>query len=197
MMRVSLPGHSHGTLHNYFEGRAAGYDRMSRLMMRRPLRRIAADTVGALRPDGAVLDVGTGPGWLLVELARLRPDASVAGVDLATDMVETARRNAARFDSRVTVTVGDVADLPFDDASFDVIVSTLSSHHWADPVAGGGELRRVLRPGGQIRIYDLRSSPFDAVSEGATGATGGVAADLTRFPITRLGVPALRRMVLA
>jgi SAM-dependent methyltransferase len=51
--------------------------------------------------------------------------------------------------------VGDVASLPFADASFDAVVSTFSLHHWPDPAKGLEEIYRVLRPGGVARIYDV------------------------------------------
>jgi SAM-dependent methyltransferase len=52
--------------------------------------------------------------------------------------------------------VGDVAALAFPDRSFDLVVSTLSMHHWADPAAGLAEIGRVLRPGARALIWDLR-----------------------------------------
>jgi SAM-dependent methyltransferase len=52
--------------------------------------------------------------------------------------------------------VGDVAALAFPDQSFDLVVSTLSMHHWADPTAGLAEIGRVLRPGGRALIWDFR-----------------------------------------
>jgi ubiquinone/menaquinone biosynthesis C-methylase UbiE len=63
---------------------------------------------------------------------------------------------AAGLADRVTFTVADVAALPFMDATFDLIVSSMSLHHWAEPAAGVQELRRVLRPGGRLWIYDAR-----------------------------------------
>jgi len=51
--------------------------------------------------------------------------------------------------------VGDVASLPFDDGSFDLVVSTFSMHHWADPAAGLSEIGRVLRPEGRALIWDF------------------------------------------
>jgi ubiquinone/menaquinone biosynthesis C-methylase UbiE len=52
--------------------------------------------------------------------------------------------------------VGDVAALAFPDQSFDLVVSTLSMHHWADPAAGLAEIGRVLRPGARALIWDFR-----------------------------------------
>jgi ubiquinone/menaquinone biosynthesis C-methylase UbiE len=194
-MRIHLPAHhAHGEADNPFQGEAAHYDWVARHLMRRPYRRIAADATAALPAGASVLDVGTGPGLLLVELARMRPDLRITGVDLATDMVETARRNLSSFADRTTAVVGDVSDLPFEDDSFDLVMSTLSLHHWGDPSAGGAELARVLRAGGQIRIYDLRSAPFAALCAGATGSDGGV--EPSRFRITPLPRPTLRRLVL-
>lgn len=198
-MRNPLAGHhahadpAHGDTSS-FQGGAARYDRVAKHVMRRPYRRIAADVVTALRPEASVLDVGTGPGRLLVEIAQLRPDLRVTGVDPASDMVDTAGRNLARFGQRATAVVGDAGNLPFEAGTFDLIVSTLSLHHWADPTSGGTELARVLRPGGQIRIYDVRSAPFAALQTGV--AEQQEPAEPTRFPITALPRPALRRLVL-
>jgi ubiquinone/menaquinone biosynthesis C-methylase UbiE len=52
--------------------------------------------------------------------------------------------------------VGDVTALAFPDASFDLVVSTLSMHHWADPTSGLAEIGRVLRPGASALIWDFR-----------------------------------------
>src|SRR5258705_7495374 len=92
-----------------FEGRSSRvYDVMSRRVLRGMYRRLAAD-VAAVAPDGAaVLDVGTGPGVLLVELAKLRPDLRLTGVDLSADMIAAAQRNLARLGDRASARVGDV-----------------------------------------------------------------------------------------
>jgi SAM-dependent methyltransferase len=55
----------------------------------------------------------------------------------------------------VRFTVGDVAAMPFEDASFDLVVSTFSVHHWTDARGGFAEVARVLRPGGRALVYDL------------------------------------------
>src|SRR5664280_1865781 len=56
----------------------------------------------------------------------------------------------------VTFTVADAAALPCPDVTFDLVVSTISQHHWSDPGAGLRELNRVLRPDAQAWIYDFR-----------------------------------------
>ena len=137
------------------------YDAMShRLLLGSLLQPIAAD-VAAAAPDGArVLEVGCGPGRLSILLAR-RHGLEVTGLDLDPAMIQRARRNAAHSAQgtgrRPSFLVGDVASLAFPDRSFDLVVSTLSMHHWADQAAGLAEIGRVLRPGGRALIWDFRA----------------------------------------
>ena len=140
-------------------GDAVRYDILSRLLLGPFLARIAAD-VAAVAPDGArVLEVGCGPGHLSVELAR-QHRLEVTGLDLDPAMIARARANTDRAlnrgGSRPSFLVGDVAALAFPDQSFDLVVSTLSMHHWADPAAGLAEIGRVLRTGGRALIWDFR-----------------------------------------
>lgn len=136
---------------------AARYDRHSWRALTRLRERIVADVAGAGLPPGSrVLDVGTGPGRLPLAIAARLPDLRVDAVDLEPRMIEYAR---SRPDAaRVTFTVGDVARLPFPDDTFDLVVSSLSQHHWSDVPGGLRDLRRVLRPGGRVWIYDVRFS---------------------------------------
>jgi ubiquinone/menaquinone biosynthesis C-methylase UbiE len=87
---------------------------------------------------------------LSIRLARQR-GLDVTGLDLDPAMVERARANADRLgngdERRPSFLVGDAASLAFPDGSFDLVVSTFSMHHWADPTAGLAEIGRVLRPG--------------------------------------------------
>ena len=158
--------------HHHGDGQFAGrrsriYDVTARLLLRRFYRRLAADIAAAAPTGAAVLDVGTGPGVLLMELARLRPDLRLTGVDLSPDMVRAAARNVRGFGDRVSVHVGSVTGLPFGDRSFDLVVSSMSLHHWDDPAAAAPELARVLRPAGRVLIYDFRSAPFERLRASA------------------------------
>jgi ubiquinone/menaquinone biosynthesis C-methylase UbiE len=188
----------HGQLHarrrnrpGLFEGRSSRvYDVMARRVLRGMYRRFAADAAATVPRDGAVLDIGTGPGVLLVELAKRRPDLTLTGVDLSADMVAAAVRNLGSFGERATARVGDATDLPFPDGSFDLVVSSLSLHHWDDPEAAAPELVRVLRPGGRVHIYDFPFAPFDTLTEAARA--GSLLGDEAprRTPI-RTGIPFL------
>jgi ubiquinone/menaquinone biosynthesis C-methylase UbiE len=139
---------------------AAAYDALShRLLLGSLLDRIAAD-VAVVAPVGVrVLEVGCGPGRLSIRLARRR-GLDVTGLDLDPTMIERARTNARRRGDadnlRPSFLVGDVASMAFPDGSFDLVVSTLSMHHWADRTAGLTEIGRVLRPGGRALVWDFR-----------------------------------------
>jgi ubiquinone/menaquinone biosynthesis C-methylase UbiE len=175
-----------------FEGRSSRvYDVAARRLLRGMYRRFAADIAATAPDSGAVLDIGTGPGVLLVELAKRRPDLTLTGVDLSSDMVTAAVRNLAAFGDRATARVGDATDLPFPDGSFDLVVSSLSLHHWDHPEAAAPELARVLRPGGRIQIYDFPFAPFDKLTDAAHGRSLAGAEPPRRTPI-RTGVPFLR-----
>jgi SAM-dependent methyltransferase len=149
-------------------GDAALYDALShRLLLGSLFEQVAAD-VAAVAPDGArVLEVGCGPGRLSILLAR-EHCLDVTGLNLDPAMIERARENAGAsrsgYQGRPSFVVGDVASLAFLDRSFDLVISTLSMHHWADPTAALAEIGRVLRPGGRALVWDFRPGvvPFHA-----------------------------------
>lgn len=152
-----------------FEGPATvrRYDRTARLL--RPLyRRIAADIAKGTPHGARVLDLGTGPGHLLVALGRRRPDLDLTGVDLSADMIDVATRRVAEFGDRARAVTGDVGALPFPDRSFDLVVTSLSLHHWPDVPAAAAEIARVLRPDGHVGVYDFRRAPFDELARALT-----------------------------
>ena len=133
-----------------------------------PLYRRVADEVatsGAVydrREISAVLEIGSGPGELALEIADRLAGAEVVGIDLAEVMVGRAvrRARAANLEGRVRFQVADAAALPFADGTFDIAVSTLSLHHWADPARVFVEIGRVLRPGGIALVFDLRAFAY-------------------------------------
>ena len=139
-------------------GDAASYDSLSGVLLGSFYDSVAADVAVAAPQSGQVLDVGCGPGHLANRLARDH-GLEVSGLDLDPMMVERARANAVQTvvaERRPTFVVGGVAALPFPDGSFDLVVSTLSMHHWAEATRGLAEIGRVLRPGGRAVIWDIR-----------------------------------------
>lgn len=188
---------SHRNRPGVFEGRSSRvYDFVARRLLRAFYRRIAADLAASIPTDAAVLDVGTGPGVLLVELAQRRPDVRLTGVDLSPDMISAAGRNLGE---RGSVRVADATDLPFPDAAFDVIVSSISLHHWDHPDRAAAELARVLRPGGRLVVYDFLFAPFDKLTAAASAEPRFAAQSpkRERFRTGRLFLPRCDRYVLA
>jgi ubiquinone/menaquinone biosynthesis C-methylase UbiE len=122
------------------------------------LRKLLARNAVKLVSSGAAADIGCGPGYLAIELARAAPGLHVTGVDLSNAMLAQGIENAALAGvaHAVDFRTGDAAALPFPDGSLDLVVSTLSLHHWDDPVSVLDEIARVLRPGGAFLVFDLR-----------------------------------------
>ena len=118
--------------------------------------------------QGKILDVGTGPGRLPLKIALKNPDLGVYGVDLSDGMIKIAEENAieAGVSQRLEFKVGSVYSLPYENDFFDAVVSTLSFHHWNEPIMGLNEIYRVLKPGKECWIYEIRRDlPQDAREE--------------------------------
>ncbi len=121
-----------------------------------------------LQGDERVLDLGCGCGAVLLLAARHLTSGHAVGVDLwrPTDQsgnaLERTRRNAVieGVSDRVELHTADIAALPFDEASFDLVVSSLALHNLSSRAQRRalGEAVRVLRPGGRLLIADLRGT---------------------------------------
>ena len=137
---------------------ARAYGRVNRYPPFRLLRYFVARRAAELMPQGLAADLGCGPGLLVVELARRVPGLRVVGVDLSPEMLVQGAEHARAHgvEECVSFRLGDVERLPFDDGSLDLVLSTLSLHHWGDPLVSLNEIARVLRPGGAFLIVDVR-----------------------------------------
>jgi len=139
---------------DHFNRWAPSYERsvMQRLYFG-PVHRKMLDLLvrEASRPAPArILDVGCGTGRLLRAAAARWPAAQLLGVDPAPLMVS----EAARLTPGAVFVPGSAEALPFADGSVDLLVSSLSFHHWADHQRGIREIARVLRPGGYFCLAD-------------------------------------------
>jgi len=106
------------------------------------------------QPGKRWLDVGCGPGGVAMRAARA--GARVTGVDLSEVMAETARRRAAEEGLEIAYDVGDAEQLPYEDASFDVVSSSVGAFLAPDHEAVARELARVVRPGGRLGMTAWR-----------------------------------------
>ena len=109
-----------------------------------------------LRPEQRVLDLGCGTGTLAIMAMRAEPDADVVGLDADPEILELARAKAREADVKVGFDRGLGTELPYEDASFDRVLSTLFFHHLtgAEKRRAAGEVARVLRPGGELHVAD-------------------------------------------
>jgi SAM-dependent methyltransferase len=102
------------------------------------------------RPGERILDLSTGTGWTSRVVARR--GATVTGVDIASELLTTARVKAAAEELRIEYRLGDAESLPFEDSEFDAVVSTCGIMFASRPEAAAGELARVCRKGGRIAL---------------------------------------------
>lgn len=122
------------------------------------MREQTAD-LAALQPGDSVLDVGCGTGELASRAARrVGPTGAVSGIDPSAAMIDVARRKAARRGLDIDYRVAAIEALPFADATFDVVLSSLMMHHLPHDLKplGLAEVRRVLKPAGRLLIVDMK-----------------------------------------
>lgn len=147
--------------------------------------RVAEDAADELAGIGrgrraTIVDLGCGPGDCAVAISHRLRDARITGLDLSPSMLLWASRHATT-DGRLRFIVGDAATLPFGNASVDLVVSTLSLHHWTEPADVFAEIARVLRPDGVALIYDLGLLTFGPAEMAAIAENAGFeAADIVR-----------------
>ncbi len=128
------------------------YNALARRILAKPETKIAEDIAKKIK-KGTVLDLGSGTGYLSIEIAKRVPNLQVYGIDLSVKMVEIAK-SYARNIRNVKFFLGNAAKLPFGEESIDFIVSTGSLHHWRKPVKVFNECYRVLKEGKEAWIYD-------------------------------------------
>jgi ubiquinone/menaquinone biosynthesis C-methylase UbiE len=138
------------------------YDWVVQMMALGQAGRLRRKTIdfAQIAPGDRILDVGCATGDLTLRAKeRAGSTGQVCGIDPGPEMIEVARRKAARAHVEVDFRAGVIEQLPYPDASFDVVLSSLMMHHLpADlkPI-GLAEIRRVLRTGGRLVIVDMRS----------------------------------------
>lgn len=134
---------------------ASLYEKATRMVKEIYYVPLSEEVVSQLR-EGRILDIGTGPGYLPIEIVKRSPRIRVDGIDLSRRLIETARRNASKacVSERLRFEVGNAYRLKREDETYDMVISTGMLHMLREPVRMLRECRRVLKPGGKVWIYD-------------------------------------------
>jgi ubiquinone/menaquinone biosynthesis C-methylase UbiE len=114
-----------------------------------------------LEPGESVLDVGCGTGTLAIAAKRLvGPSGAVCGIDASPEMIARANKKARKAGVEVAFRNGAAQTLPFPDAQFDAVLSTVMLHHLPRKARQecACEMRRVLKPGGRVLAVDFGGS---------------------------------------
>jgi ubiquinone/menaquinone biosynthesis C-methylase UbiE len=154
-MRIDTAGDSSKVIH-----RATGYDLLVWALMLGRERTFREKTLDLARPaEGeSVLDVGCGTGTLAIAAKyRVGNLGKVTGVDASPEMIGRARQKAKKRGVEVNFQTGAAQSLPFQDAAFDVVLSTVMLHHLSDDARAMciSEIRRVLKPGGRLLAIEF------------------------------------------
>jgi len=153
-------------------------------------RVLALRTAGRIGPGSTVLEVAPGPGYFAIELAKLG-NYQITGLDISKTFVEIARANSASAGVQVDFREGNASGMPFGDESFDFLLCRAAFKNFSRPTSALGEMYRVLKPGGQALIIDLRrdasnESIAQAVDSMRLGAVNGIVTKLTfRFMLLK------------
>lgn len=137
------------------------YNKLTRHYLQQEIKDFASFIIHELDVDyqARILDVGCGPGWVSLELARRLPEATIIGVDQNSDLITVAIQNKQEEHiSNVDFVHIAAEDLSrFATNSFDVVISFKVFHHWTNPVHVLNEIGRILMKTGKFAITDHRN----------------------------------------
>ena len=135
------------------------YDSFVKLLGGEAARKTLLDQA-TMQPSFRLLDIGCGTGTLAILIKRLHPGVDVVGLDPDPKALARAKRKAERVGISIRLDQGFADELPYENASFDRVFSTLMFHHV--PVdkkeKALSEVRRVLTPGGHFHMLDFAGS---------------------------------------
>jgi len=116
-------------------------------------KEVAQDLAGRIS-GGRLLDVGTGPGRLLLAMHTLNPNIELSGLDISASMLEQARKNL--HGAAVDLRQGNIRQTDYQSEYFDLVVCTGSFYLWNQPEEGLQEMHRILKGGQSAYLYECR-----------------------------------------
>jgi len=111
--------------------------------------------------SGRLLDIGTGPGWLLLEIHKVNPGLQLYGLDISQAMIGLARQNLAGVTSDLKM--ANVCATGYEDEFFDAVVCTGSFYLWDRPGQGLEEIHRIIKPGCSAHLFETNRD-YDKVA---------------------------------
>jgi demethylmenaquinone methyltransferase / 2-methoxy-6-polyprenyl-1,4-benzoquinol methylase len=160
-----MPGAANRFARDLFAPLPARYDRLAELLSFSQNEAWRAFMVSRVPPSaGAILDVAAGTAGVTLALARRAPSARLVGIDLTPSMLQVGRQRVraagagapgAGAADRIGLVSGRAEQLPFPDASFDVVTFTYLLRYVDDPAATLTELARVVKPGGVMASLEF------------------------------------------
>ena len=139
---------------------ASLYDRMTQSRaIKAQFREIAQDLVSRVS-HGRLLDIGTGPGRLLIEIYKMNSDIELFGLDVSASMIEEARKNLTGI--KADLRQGNIRSTNYESNFFDIITCTGSFYLWEYPVESLEEIFRILKEGQSAYLYETYKD-FDRI----------------------------------
>jgi ubiquinone/menaquinone biosynthesis C-methylase UbiE len=137
---------------------AKAFERMTNFLPFKLLRGKFISQLKKITPQGTLVDLGCGSGNLIVEIAEKIPTLNLIGLDISSEILEFAKKRAVdkKMEQKMEFKVGNAEEMPFEDNSIDILISSLSLHHWINPVNVFKEIYKVLKPDGTFLIFDFR-----------------------------------------
>ena len=148
---------------------------------------MAARLADKIPAGGRVLEIAPGPGYFCIELAKLGK-FKITGLDISKSFVEIAQKNALAAGLPIDFHQGNASALPFENDRFDFTFCQAAFKNFSQPVQAIAEMYRVLRPGGQAIIVDMRNdaTPQDIEQELKGMHLGRMDKWMTRFTFKQM-----------
>ncbi|NND53874.1 MAG: class I SAM-dependent methyltransferase [Gammaproteobacteria bacterium] len=139
-----------------------------------------------MRPDAKILFLALGTG---LDIPTFPPGRTVTGIDISPAMLEHARERIEHYDGTINAEVMDVHDMRFEDNSFDQVFTSCTFCSVPNPVGGLEQLKRVLKPGGELHMFEHTGShwfPFNIMMKGMSRITQRFGPELDRDTVSNV-----------